>query len=107
MAAPLAPIVSSILGGLVRLIPRFTKGFIKKALVYLGIYTASYTGLSYTFDSILADAYVKLNGLPADILNIMGLLKVGDALAIFTSAVLFKLTLKLGKTGAFKKIKLK
>lgn len=74
-----------------------------RVLVALGISVVTYTGLSASLDVIKGQAIGAFGALPADMMAIIGLLKVGVCISIVSSAITARLVLS-GLTGdTFKK----
>lgn len=74
-----------------------------RVLVALGISVVTYTGLNASLDAIKGQALSAFGALPADMLAIMGLMKVGVSISIVSSAITARLVLN-GLTGdTFKK----
>lgn len=77
-----------------------------QVLISLGIGVVTYMGVDATLTKLKADALAALTGLPADLVGLMGYMKVGVAISIVTSAVAVKLGLN-GMTGAVKRFRKK
>lgn len=74
-----------------------------RVLVALGIGVVTYTGLNMSLDLIKGQAVSAFFALPADVISIIALLKVGVCINIVTSAIAVRLVLS-GLTGdTFKK----
>lgn len=69
-----------------------------RALIALGIGVATYTGVGASLDFLKGQAVSAFGGLPADMLSIIGIMKVGVCISIITSAITARLLLN-GLTG--------
>jgi hypothetical protein len=87
-------IVASLLGGLINI----ASTLVGRVLVSLGIAVVTYSGVSVTLEWLRVGAITSFSGLPANVLGIMALLKVGECISMVFSAITVKLTLD-GLTG--------
>lgn len=86
--------LASLLGGLVSL----TGSFVGRAMVALGIGVVTYSGLSVTLDYVKVQALNAINGLPAEVVGLLGYMGVGVFLNMIFSAFAARLVLN-GLTG--------
>ena len=81
MALPV--IAASVIGGLISV----TGTIVGRVLVALGVGVVTYTGVQAGIDSLLANLDSAIAGVPADILGLLGFMRVGEALNIIISAM--------------------
>lgn len=86
--------LASLLGGLVGL----TGSIVGRAMIALGIGVVTYSGLSVTLDYVKAQALTAINGLPAEVVGLLGYMGVGVFLNMIFSAFAARLVLN-GLTG--------
>lgn len=86
--------LASLLGGLVSL----TGSIVGRALIALGIGVVTYSGLSVTLDYVKSQALTAINGLPAEVVGLLGYMGVGVFLNMIFSAFAARLVLN-GLTG--------
>lgn len=81
--------IASLLGGL-----RFAAGSIAaQVLIGLGIGVLTYTGMDVSLTYLKGQALAQLSGLPAELVGLLGYMKVGVFLNIVTSAMVARLTM--------------
>ena len=81
MALPV--IAASLIGGLISV----TGTIVGRVLVALGVGVVTYTGVQAGIDSLLANLDSAISGVPADILGLLGFMRVGEAMNIIISAM--------------------
>lgn len=82
MPAWIAWAITSLLGGL-----RFVAGSLAvQVLLGLGIGVATYTGIDITFEHLKGQAISNFSGLPAELVGLLGFMKVGNAINVVASA---------------------
>ena len=81
MALPV--IAAAAIGGLISV----TGTLVGRVLVALGVGVVTYTGVQAGIDSLLANLDSAIAGVPADILGLLGFMRVGEALNIIISAM--------------------
>ena len=81
MALPI--IAASLIGGLISV----TGTIVGRVLVALGVGVVTYTGVQVGIDSLLYNLDSAISGVPADILGLLGFMRVGEALNIIISAM--------------------
>lgn len=69
-----------------------------RVLVALGIGVVTYTGMNSSLGFLKSQAVSAFSGLPAEVLSIIGIMKVGVCISIITSAITARLLLN-GLTG--------
>lgn len=74
-----------------------------RVLVALGIGVITYTGVGASLDFLKDQAVSAFSGLPAEMLSIMGLMKVGVCISIITSAITARLLLNGLSGDTFKR----
>lgn len=86
--------IAAILSGLITVAGHIAG----RVLIALGIGVVTYTGLSMTTDWLMAQAINNLQALPADLIAILGYMKVGSFINIIASAVASRMVIT-GLTG--------
>lgn len=81
MAIPV--IAASLIGGLISV----TGTIVGRVLVALGVGVVTYTGVQVGIDSLLSNLDSAISGVPADILGLLGFMRVGEAMNIIISAM--------------------
>lgn len=81
MALPV--IAASLIGGLISV----TGTIVGRVLVALGVGVVTYTGVQVGIDSLLSNLDSAISGVPADILGLLGFMRVGEAMNIIISAM--------------------
>lgn len=81
MAIPV--IAASLIGGLISV----TGTIAGRVLVALGVGVVTYTGVQVGIDSLLSNLDSAISGVPADILGLLGFMRVGEAMNIIISAM--------------------
>ena len=94
------PIFIAALGGMLINLVGTLAG---RVLIALGIAVVTYTGVDTTLDFLKSQAVASMMGLPAEMLAIMGLLKVGVCISIIASATTARLLLDGLTGGTFKR----
>lgn len=92
MALPV--IAAAAIGGLISV----TGTLVGRVLVALGVGVVTYTGVQAGIDSLLSNLDSAIAGVPADILGLLGFMRVGQALNIIISAMSARMLLN-GLTG--------
>lgn len=72
---------------------RITGSLVGRVLVSLGLSTVSYTGMSTTLTWLKSQAVSAALGLPADVIGMLSVLKVGTCISIIFSAMLARLVI--------------
>jgi len=74
-----------------------------RVMIALGISALTYTGLSASIDWLRDNAVTQLNLLPAQVLGVLTVMKVGSAMSVIISATVVRLTLSgMSGTGSLK-----
>lgn len=79
--------LASLLGGLIQI----TGSLVGRVLVALGLSAVTYTGLSSTLAWLKSQAVAAALGLPADVVGMLSVMKVGTCISIIFSAMLARL----------------
>lgn len=58
-----------------------------RVMIALGVSVVTYTGVSTTLDFLKAGAIGAFGGLPAEMMGLIGFMKVGICISIITSAI--------------------
>ena len=91
--------VSALLGGLINICGTIAG----RVLIGLGISVVTYTGLSASIDFLKTSAVSQLGALPAQVLAILSIMKVGQSMSVIMSATAVKLTLDGLTSDTFRK----
>jgi hypothetical protein len=91
-------IASAIAGALLNIVASLAG----RVLVGLGIAVASYAGLDTGLAFLRDSAFQNLDSLPANVLGLLGVLKVGTCISIVASAYVVRLTLSGLTSGTVK-----
>jgi len=94
-------IVAFLLGGLINIAGTLIGQF----LIGLGVSVVTYTGVSASISFLQSGAISYFGGLPANILGMLALLKVGECISMVVSAITVRLTLSGLTNGSIKKFK--
>lgn len=75
--------------------PKQLKTFISgyRVIVSLGFGVVTYVGAKASVDWFISSSVAKLDGLPADLLGVLSLAGLGNAISIITSAITVRLVL--------------
>lgn len=74
-----------------------------RVLVALGIGVITYTGVGASLNFLKGQAVSSFSGLPAEMLSIIGIMKVGVCISIITSAITARLLLNGLSGDTFKR----
>ena len=74
-----------------------------RVLIGLGISVITYSGLTTTFDWLTTQALASFAGLPATVIGLLAVLKVGSCISMVASAIAVRLTIEGVTGGALKK----
>lgn len=86
-------------------IPQLLSSLVVRGAVTLGMGTASFYGVNLIFDSILSKLQSELSGLPSNVINMIALVGIPDAINIALSAGFALLTFKgMSKMGQMRKV---
>jgi hypothetical protein len=81
------------------------KHVLTNVAVFLGLTVVTYAGVSIAINTAITALKSEYAGLPADLLNMMALAKVPNALSVILSAFLIRLAMMgLTSAGAMKRI---
>lgn len=92
-------LLASLLGGLINI----AGSIAGRVLIALGISVITYSGLTASLSWLQSGAMSAMSGLPAQVLAIMALLKVGSCISMVTSAITVRMTLQGLTNGSIKK----
>lgn len=81
--------IAMLLGGLVNIAGSITG----RVLIALGLGVATYTGLSTSLAWLKSQAISSLTGAPAQLVQLIAFLGVGESISIITSAILVRMTI--------------
>lgn len=96
MPAFLPWVISALLGGF-----RFVAGSLAvQVLVGLGIGVISYTGMDISLTYLKGQAINNIGGLPADLIGLLGFMKVGNFINIVTSAMVARMSMTMVRNAA-------
>ncbi|WP_293934947.1 DUF2523 family protein [Iodobacter sp.] len=93
------PWIAALIGGLVSAAATFAG----RALIGLGVGIVTYTGFKIVLEKLQSDVISNLQGVPIEIIQIMGLLEVDTCVSIIFSAYLGKLVIGGLTGGSMKK----
>lgn len=79
--------LASLLGGLIQI----TGSLVGRVLVALGLSAVTYTGMSSSLSWLKSQAVTAALGLPADVVGMLSVMKVGTCISIIFSAMLARL----------------
>jgi len=89
-------LLAAFFGGL-----RYVAGSLAvQVLIGLGIGIATYTGMDVTFDHLKAQALNNFSGLPAELVGLLGFMKVGNAINVVCSAYVARLSMTAVRNAA-------
>lgn len=74
-----------------------------RVLIALGIGVATYTGVNASLDWLKSQAVQAFQGLPADVLGMLGTMKVGQCISIVTSAIVARSIINGVQSDTFKR----
>lgn len=98
------PVFIAAIGGMLL---NITSSIVGRVFVALGLAVVTYTGLSVTTDQLTSLLDQSLSGLPADILGMLGYMKVGVAINIILSAIAARMLINSMSSDTFKRWVLK
>jgi hypothetical protein len=94
--------VAAIIGGLIQAVGTL----VGRVLVSLGIGFVAYQGVDTAIGWAKENALQRLQALPPEVLQMVGLLQVGTCISILTSALIVRVTIS-GLVGGAKKMVVK
>lgn len=96
MPAFLPWLITFVVGSL-----RFVAGSLAvQVLVGLGIGVVTYTGIDATFDFVMQRSVQTLGGLPAELLGLMGYMKLGKCIGVIVAAYTGRFAMTAVRTAA-------
>ncbi len=90
----MARIIGFLFLTVIPLLPQLISAFVTRAAVSLGFGTATFLGLDSLFDSLISKIQSSTSGLPAEVIQMIGLIGIDDAINIALSAGFALLTFK-------------
>lgn len=81
---------------------RITPALVTQVLVALGVSVVTYTGVDLTLTFVKSQALSGVNGLPSEIVSLLGYMGVGKFINIIFSALVARLTLSGMSGGSLK-----
>jgi hypothetical protein len=87
-------LIAFLFMSVIPLLPQLITSIVSKAAVALGFGTATFFGLNLLFEQVLTKIGASASGLPKEVLMMIGLVGVDDAINIFCSAGVALFTLK-------------
>lgn len=96
-------LVAVIMGALLQIVG----SLVGRVLVALGLSVMTYTGMSVTLTWLKSQAVTAALGLPADVIGMLSVMKVGTSISIIFSAMLARLVVTGLQGDAVKKWVLK
>lgn len=99
------PVIAGIIwGGLLNILGTL----VGRVFLAIGLGFVSYVGFGTALDQIISVGKSSLIGLPPEFKQIMGLLRIGEAFSMYSSAVLIKMTYQYGlSNGSIKRMRYK
>mgnify|MGYP003382088624 CR=1 FL=1 len=80
------------------------ENIVGRVIMAAGFASITYLGMGHVVDQFIAHGRSSLLALPADLLNILGLLRVGEVFSMYSSALMIKLTYMHGlENGSIKR----
>jgi hypothetical protein len=98
------PVFVAAIGGM---LINLVGSLVGRVLIALGISVVTYTGMSSTLDWLKGNAITAIGGLPGDVVQLLGMMKVGTAISIVTSAIAARMIINGIGGDTFKKWVLK
>lgn len=95
--------IAMIMGALLRV----AGSLVGQVLLALGLTVVTYSGMDTALDWLKSQAVSSFHGLPAEVLGLLGLMKVGSSISIVFSAMLARMAVQGVVNGSFKKWVLK
>lgn len=93
----------AILWALGSLLVKIAGSMAGRVLIALGIGVATYTGVNASLDWLKSQAVQAFQGLPADVLGMLGTMKVGQCISIVTSAIVARSIINGVQSDTFKR----
>lgn len=77
-----------------------------RILIALGIGSVTYVGIKALFDSLLANVQSQFAGFPTEVLDVIAVMRVDDAVTVLFSAIVVRLAFAgLTAAGAIQRVK--
>ncbi|TOK50305.1 DUF2523 family protein [Vibrio parahaemolyticus] len=90
----MARILAFLFLTVIPLLPQLISAVLTRAAISLGFGTATFVGLNLLFESVIAKLSASTSGLPAEVIQMIGLIGIDDAFNIMLSAGFALLTFK-------------
>lgn len=94
----------AFLGSLGGLLLSLVAGFVGRTLAALGLSLVTYYGVSQALDFLKGLIMQALSGFPAEVLQLLGLMRIGTALTVLFSAMFANMLLNGLNSDTFKKL---
>jgi len=91
--------IGMIWGAFLRVLPSITA----QVLLALGISAVTFTGFSASIDYFKNEAIQNASALPADLLGLLSVLKVGNSVSMVVSAIVGRMLVQGMVNGSFKR----
>ena len=91
--------IAALMGALIQIVG----SLVGRVLVALGLSAVTYTGLCVTLNWLKSQAVTAALGLPADVVGMLSIMKVGTCISIIFSAMLARLVINGLSGDAVKK----
>ena len=98
------PVFIAAIGGM---LINIVGSLVGRVLVALGMGIVTYTGVNAALDELKAQAIQSFAGLPPEVVGMLGVMKVGVAISIVTSAIAARMLLDGLTSDTFKRWTLK
>lgn len=98
------PVFVAAIGGMLL---NIVGSLVGRVLLSLGLSVITYTGMSVTIDWLKGQAVASFAGLPADVMGLLSVLRVGQCISIVASATLARMVVSGMGGDTFKKWVLK
>lgn len=92
--------IAALLGGLINIAGTLAG----RVFLALGISLVSYTGVSTSMAWLKAQAVASLSGAPANLVQLISFLGVGESISIITSAILVRATINGLQSDTIKRL---
>ncbi|MDL5037524.1 DUF2523 domain-containing protein [Comamonas sp. Y6] len=94
----------AFLGSLGGLLLSLVAGFVGRTLAALGLSLVTYYGVSQALDFLKGLIMQALSGFPVEVVQLLGLMRIGTALTIIFSAMFASMLLNGLNSDSFKKL---
>lgn len=94
------PVFIAAIGGMLL---NLVGSLVGRVLLALGLGVVTYTGMSASIDLLKGQAVAAFTGLPAEVLGMLSVMRVGQCISIVTSAILARMVVNGVSGDTFKK----